>query len=139
MGEKPMGDAVELAERFIAAIEAGDLDTMTGCYAPDAVVWHNTDGLGTPGQDRETNAKSLRWMRRYLKDMQYEIVSREPTPSGFVQHHVLRATTALGEPFALPAAVICTVANDQIVTLHEYFREADLAPLMKAVQQNATV
>ena len=127
-----MSDTIALAERFIAAIEAGDLEGMTACYAPHAVIWHNVDGLDNPGQSREANAKSLQWMRRYLTGMRYDVIRREATASGFVQHHVLRATTSLGEAFALPAAVICVVEDGQIVRLDEYLREADTAPLMRS-------
>lgn len=128
-----MTDTLALARRFVSAIEAGDFDAMRDCYAPEAQIWHNTDGLGTPPQDRDTNVKSLKWMRRYLTGMRYEIARLERTDSGFLQTHVLRAKTTLGEDFALPAAVICTVVDGQITKLDEYFSTADLSPLMRAV------
>lgn len=128
-----MTDTLALARRFVSAIEAGDFDAMRDCYAPHAAIWHNTDGLGTPPQDRETNVKSLKWMRRYITGMRYDITRLERTDSGFLQTHVLRAKTTLGEEFALPAAVICTVVDGQITKLDEYFSTADLAPLTRAV------
>ena len=39
-----------LAARFFAAIEAGDIDAIRAIYAPDARIWHNTDGIEFPGQ-----------------------------------------------------------------------------------------
>lgn len=127
-----MTDTLALARRFVSAIESGDFEAMRDCYAPHAQIWHNTDGIGTPPQDRDTNVKSLKWMRRYLTGMRYEIARRERTDSGFLQTHVLRGLTTLGEDFALPAAVICTVADGQITKLDEYFSTADLGPLMRA-------
>jgi ketosteroid isomerase-like protein len=129
-----MTDALALAHRFVSAIEAGDFETMRACYAPRAQIWHNTDGLDAKPQDRDTNVKSLKWMRRFVTGMRYDIARRERTDTGFLQTHVLRATTTLGEPFALPAAVICTVENGAITRLDEYFSAADLAPLMRAVE-----
>lgn len=129
-----MTDTLALARRFVAAIEAGDLDAMRECYAPDAAIWHNVDGLGAKPEDRDTNVKSLAWMRRYIAGMRYEIARLERTETGFVQTHVLRGKTTLGEDFALPAAVICTVAGGRITKLDEYFSSADLAPLMRAVE-----
>ncbi|MGH9269678.1 MAG: hypothetical protein ACRDZ2_00205 [Ilumatobacteraceae bacterium] len=38
-------DHLDLAERFFAAIEAGDLDAVGGIYADEAVIWHNHDGV----------------------------------------------------------------------------------------------
>lgn len=129
-----MTDALALARRFVSAIEAGDFDAMRDCYAPHAAIWHNTDGLGATPQDRDTNVKSLAWMRRLVTGMRYEITRLERTDSGFLQTHVLRAKTTLGEDFVLPAAVICTVIDGRITKLDEYFSTADLAPLMRAAE-----
>jgi ketosteroid isomerase-like protein len=134
MASSPLSDAVTLARRFLAAIEAGDSAGVRAIYAPDARIWHNTDGLDHPGQDVEANLSTLAWMRRHLSDIRYEIVRLEETASGYAQTHVLRARTSLGETFALPAAIFCTVKDGRITRLDEYFREADLAPLLRAAQ-----
>jgi ketosteroid isomerase-like protein len=36
---------LDFAERFVAAIQAGDTDAVRACYAPDAKLWHNSDGI----------------------------------------------------------------------------------------------
>ncbi|MCC7257297.1 MAG: DUF4440 domain-containing protein, partial [Gammaproteobacteria bacterium] len=36
-------DITALARRFFDAIEQGDIATVRAIYAPDAVIWHNTD------------------------------------------------------------------------------------------------
>ena len=36
-------DIRALAKRFFDAVEAGDIDTLYDCYAPQAEIWHNTD------------------------------------------------------------------------------------------------
>ncbi len=43
-----MSDALEIAERFFRAIEAGNVEAIRAIYAPDAVIWHNNDPL--PGE-----------------------------------------------------------------------------------------
>ena len=40
-----MSEHLDLAERFFKAIEAADIDAVKEIYAPDAEIWHNTDGL----------------------------------------------------------------------------------------------
>ncbi len=125
-------EALALAARFVAALETGDLDAMRDCYAPDAVIWHNTDGLDHPGQDREANVRMLAWMRRQLKTYRYDIQRREATSDGFFQQHVLRGETHLGETLALAAVVICRVAEGRITRLDEYLREADAEALVRA-------
>ena len=47
---------LDVAARFFAAIEAGDIDTVRATYAPDAVVWHNHDGAV---QTRDENVRTL--------------------------------------------------------------------------------
>lgn len=121
-----------LARRFVTAIESGDLDAIRAIYAPDARIWHNTDGVDFPGQTVDENLKVLGWMRRVLSDISYDIARIDETPTGYVQQHVLRATTTLGEPFVLPACIICTVKAGRIVRLEEYLDTAHLAPLNRA-------
>jgi uncharacterized protein len=37
-----------LAARFVACIEAGDIEGVGACFGPDATVWHNNDDLTVP-------------------------------------------------------------------------------------------
>ncbi len=50
-------DALGIAARLFAAIEAGDIEAVGRLYAPDLQVWHNTDGLI---QDRDANLRTAR-------------------------------------------------------------------------------
>ena len=34
-----------VVSRMLEAIERGDMDTMRRCFAPEALIWHNHDGL----------------------------------------------------------------------------------------------
>ena len=43
-------DPLEVADRLFAAIEAGDLDAVAALYAPEAVIWHNHDGVEQPAE-----------------------------------------------------------------------------------------
>ena len=46
-----MSDALEIAERFFRAIEAGNVEAIRAIYAPDAVIWHNNDNLEQESPD----------------------------------------------------------------------------------------
>ncbi|MGI9054089.1 MAG: nuclear transport factor 2 family protein [Ilumatobacteraceae bacterium] len=111
-------DHLELAERFFAAIETGDLAAVGDLYAPSAEIWHNHDGLV---QDRESNLKTLAWMVANLPHRRYDVIRRSATADGFVQQHVLSATNRAGQNVELPACIICTIADGRIVRLDEYF------------------
>lgn len=119
-------DALVLAERFFAALEAGDVDAVRDLYADDAAVWHNTDGVT---QTREENLRTLRWVVRNLRDLRYEVVRREPTPGGFVQQHVLHALAPDGRELTVPACLVVTVEGGRITRLDEYLDSAHIAPL----------
>ena len=119
-------DALQVAERLFTAIPKGDLDAVRAIYAPDARIWHNHDGIV---QDPAANLAVLGWIVKNLKDISYDEIRREPTPTGFVQQHVMRAIAPSGKPFELAACIVCTVVAGRITRLDEYLDSAPLAAL----------
>ncbi|NKY51575.1 nuclear transport factor 2 family protein [Nocardia vermiculata] len=119
----------QLAGDFIAAVERGDIDEIAGrIYAPDAIIWHNSDGLEmTVAQ----NLASLAWLSATLKDMRYEQVSRMPARDGYVQRHVLRGRCPGGEEITVRACFFVTVAGGRITRIDEYLDSAASADLRK--------
>jgi uncharacterized protein len=123
----PADDVISLARRFVAAIQAKDVDTVRQCYAPGARIWHNVDGKV---QSVDDNIKGVHWIHRVLANVQYDVKRLVAIPGGFLQEHVLRGTLASGEAFAMPACVICMVEDGVIVTLDEYLDSAHTRPLV---------
>ena len=111
---------------YIDAIEAGDIDGVRACYAPDAKIWHNNDGIE---QTVEQNLKVLGWFGRTLKNRHYRILRREALPDGFLQLHVLEATLPDGAPWRLDACVIVRMENGVIARLDEYLDSGQTAAL----------
>ena len=122
-----MSDVHELADRFFAAIEAGDIATVREVYAPDAEIWHNTDGLV---QSPDDNARTLGWIAANLRDVSYTKVKRSATEDGFVQQHVLVATNRAGARIEVPACIVTTVRDGRITRLDEYLDSASVAAIM---------
>ena len=122
-----MGNA-ELADRLFAAIEAGDIDAVRDLYAPDAVVWHNTDGVE---QDVEANLATLRWCADNLGGMRYADVRRRVDDDGFVQQHVLVAGSRSGVEVAVPACIVATVRDGRIARIDEYLDSAQVERLVR--------
>lgn len=122
-----MSDVMELAERFFAAIEAGDVDAARAMYAPDAEIWHNTDGVV---QTRDDNARTLAWMTANLGAIRYTDVRRSATEDGFVQQHVLVATNRAGQPVEVPACIVISVRDGLVTRLDEYLDSASVAAIM---------
>lgn len=70
---------MELADRFVAAITSGDVDTLRSLYAPGALIWHNGPGAGGGSeQSVDDNLRTLRWLSRNLDGFRYEEIRRDP-------------------------------------------------------------
>jgi len=120
-------DTISVAERFFAAIEAGDAEAARDLYAPDAEIWHNTDGITMRPED---NLKTLAWMGRNLPDLQYTQVRRSATEDGFVQQHVLVATNRAGQRIEVPACIVIVIEDGRITRLDEYLDSMSVAAIM---------
>ena len=120
-----MTDALELAERFFAAVERGDIDQIRAIYAPDARIWHNHD---RKEQTVEENLKVLKWVARNLTNRRYRVQRRVAIPGGFLQQHILEAETANG-PFSMPACIVVEAKDGRITRLEEYLDSAQAAHL----------
>jgi ketosteroid isomerase-like protein len=118
--------ALEVADRFFAAIERADIDSVRAIYAPDARIWHNHDGVV---QDVAANLRVLAWVTRNVAELRYEEVRRAATPDGFVQQHVLRGRAPNGKPVEVAACIVCRVENGRITRLDEYLDSAQIAVL----------
>lgn len=119
-----------LAKRFFDCVEAGDVDGLVACYAPDARIWHNTDRAEqTPAENRATlNAMVARILDREYADRRLQVF-----PGGFVQQHVLKGARAHdGVRVELPACIVCQVTDGKVTRLDEYFDSAQVAAFRKS-------
>lgn len=114
----------EVAYRFFAAIEAGDLQIVKSLYHPDARIWHNTDGLE---QSVSENLEVLAALVARTASRHYTRKRLRTFEGGFVQQHVLVAVQLNGREVELPAAIICEVENGRIIRIDEYFDAAQVA------------
>lgn len=117
----------DLAERFFAAISAGDIDAVRAIYSPDAVVWHNSDDAT---QDVEQNLATVRWATTNIAGFRYEQVRLQTTGTGFVQQHITRGCAPNGAELSMPACLVCTVVDGRITRVDEYLDSAHIAPLL---------
>jgi len=116
----------DLAERFFDAIATGDIDALRSIYAPDAVVWHNTDRVEQP---LEQNLRVLRWVHTHVRDFRYEQQRCQSTETGFIEQHVTRGRAPDGSELAIAACVVATVVDMRIVRIEEYLDSAQISSL----------
>jgi ketosteroid isomerase-like protein len=119
-------ETLAFAERFIGAIESGDVAHVRACYTPGAKIWHNTDDVE---QTVDQNIKLLEWFMRTLPDWHYRVVRREALSDGFVQQHVLEATLPDGTRWQMFACCVIRMEGGLIARLDEYLDSAQAAAL----------
>ncbi len=123
----PAEVSLRLAERLADALTTNDIEALRrNVYAPDVVVWHNNDQRE---QSLDENLRTLGWLHKAIADQRYENVVRQPTPTGFVEQHVLRGTTRSGAPIDLHACLVVTVVAGRISRVDEYLDSAAVAAL----------
>ncbi len=114
-----------LAARFFDAIERGRIDEVQAIYAPDAVIWHNTDQQATSAAE---NLEVLRAFIGLIDDRRYIERRLQVFPGGFVQQHILTGTRRDGVCLALHACIVCQVRHGRITRLDEYFDSLAVDP-----------
>lgn len=119
-------EILEFAERFVGAIQAGDVAATRACYAPDAKLWHNTDDIE---QTVDQNMAVLEWFIGALPDRFYRVLYRAAVKDGFVQQHILEATLPDGTKWKMFACVVVRIENGLIVRLDEYLDSAQAKAL----------
>ncbi|RYY27652.1 MAG: nuclear transport factor 2 family protein [Sphingomonadales bacterium] len=120
-----MGDQFEAAlaagERLFHTVEHGDLQDLREIFSPGAMVWHNTDEKLT---DVETTIRNLENIRSGASVFRYTEIKREPTPSGFVQQHLLTVEMPDGRSMRDLACCICRVEDGRIAHMDAYHDSA---------------
>ena len=122
-----MSNHLEVADRLFSSIMKGDIEGVRQAYDPSCVIWHNNDNSE---QNVEQNLRVLGWVVKNIAGLRYEDIRRQATPTGFVQQHVLRGTSASGKAVAIAACIVCQVENGRITRLDEYLDSAQIAPLL---------
>ena len=117
----------QVAQRFIDAITVGDSDAARACYAPDANIWHNFDGIT---QTVDDNIALMNAMKKRVADRRYVIRRLEPIEGGYLQQHTLELTAPDGQELSIEAVAIVTVNDDGLISrIDEWLDPVPLAPL----------
>ena len=128
MSDVDPATADRLATELLAAITTTDVEALQRIYAPDVVIWHNFDQVE---QTLEENLKVMFWMGKRLSGMEYGDIRRQPTPTGYVQQHILRGTAPDGTKLEMPACLVVTIEGERITRLDEYLDPAGAAALSR--------
>ena len=122
----------QLASDFFAAIERADIDALEQLYSPEVRVWINVTGQV---QGREDSLRLIRALTRRVRELRYDVASREFFPGGLVQRHVLRGELASGEKLAVPVCLVIHAQDGRIDELFEYLDAEAIAPVFAEPSQ----
>lgn len=108
----------DVANRFFAAVEAGDIDAVREIYSPDARIWHNFDNYAST---RDENLQVLGWVSANVPGFRFEEVRRNYVPGAFIQQHVIRGQKPDGSEIHCPAILKVECRDGHITRIEEYF------------------
>jgi hypothetical protein len=106
-----------VAERHQRAMAARDVPALQEIYAPDAVIWHNTDGISlTVAEHLSSYLRNTASIERII----YQDVRLDIFPGGYVQQHVISAPMRGGRTLEISACLVVRLRDGQIIELNEY-------------------
>ena len=131
--EKPMDKmwagaqtSLDAGQRLFWTGEHGELEDLREIFADGAVVWHNTDDKLT---DIDQTIRNLRAIKSVATEFRYVDIRREPTPTGFVQQHVLVVKTTDGREIRDMCCCVCRVEDGRIAHMDAYHDSAATPPI----------
>jgi hypothetical protein len=123
-----------VAEAYRAATATNDASLLRSIHQPDALTWHNVDGLSVSVDD---NVRALAWLHERVPDLRLEDVSTTPTASGFVVRWTMTGT-APGGPLLLRSCVVVELSPaGKVSRATEYLDSAALAVLRRRREEAA--
>jgi uncharacterized protein len=133
MSVDPAG-AVEAANALNQAIQDGDPGALRRVYAPDAIVWHNTDGVELTREEVIGGVEDL----RAASEIRIEVIRREATSDGFVQTQRFTFTPPSGPPVVFTSAFWVVLNTDgQIVRLDDFIDSAAVAAMGDMISRHS--
>jgi uncharacterized protein len=119
-------EAVKAAGALKRAIESADADQLNEIYAPDAVIWHNTDLVEQSRSDLVDGVVGLGAACAIAMDVQ----QLDVTDTGFVQTQEWTFRVPSGAALNVHSAFVVTLDGDhRVARLDEYVDSAGLAAL----------
>ena len=117
-----------IADRLFDAIARSDIAEVERVFSPDVAVWHSGD---VRDNDHTRSVKIIAWFIGASTERHYEILDRQLFDGGFVQQHVLHATSRTGATIAMRVCIVIKHGADGLITrIDEYFDPAEMAPLL---------
>ena len=121
---------LDIARRFVEALDNQDADAVGEIFAPDAGIWHCTDGVTMSVADMQGSLRAIATVAKAT----VEQTGYLDTSDGFVLTAKSTYDLTSGESTSWHAAMIIQVnAEGLIARLDEYLDSAGTTPLLRAL------
>jgi ketosteroid isomerase-like protein len=120
-------EILELAATFMAAVQAGDIETLKTMYAEDVTLWHTYDRAD---QNAADSFRTLAWMKKHVVGVRYEDLRVAALDDGFVQQHVMRGDAPKVD---IPCMFRAWCVDGRITRIEEYLDSAHSAPIVEHI------
>ena len=127
-------DVLAVAERFFAAIPAGDRSVVDELYADDAEVWHSVTNRTA---DRATALAILDWLMAPSVSISYEVLERLVVKDRLSQRHALTVTVPGHEPLVMAVSIYLTIVDGRITRIDEYGDKEQSDQLVRLIPPHA--
>ena len=120
-------EILAFADRFVGAIQRGDVEGTRACYAPNAKLWHNTDRIELTAKDWLGGLETLIGI---LPVRRIDVVRRDVFPGFCVQQQEIVGRNAWDRPVQVRTCIVCRLsASGMIERIDEYLDSAAIAQL----------
>ncbi|MFN0145015.1 MAG: nuclear transport factor 2 family protein [Dehalococcoidia bacterium] len=116
-------DAKDVLTRFIAAVAAGDFETMRSLYADDVRIWHSTDRAWQEGAD--ANVAVAKRTLAGIGGFRHDAHTIMGTDTGAIAEGSLRGTIG-GKEMDTPFCLVATISGGKITEGREYIDQGHL-------------
>ena len=129
----PQNDAamLDLADRFVNAVEKQELDSVRALFHPDAVFWTN---IGLSDTDLETRLARIALEFEIFDEFAFEERRVDSFADGFVLRTVVRGSLHGGERFDFPVCVVVEARDGLLVRFEEYLDPTPVLPILAALE-----
>ncbi len=118
--------ACALVDRFFNAFATKDLDTLSACLTPDAVIWHSFDGICAR---REQALKSWQNIFAAVPGMAVADIRQEEVPGGVIRRHLMILIDSQGNKKGMAATIFVSVNDGLISRVDEYISPSAFLPV----------
>jgi hypothetical protein len=97
-------------------------------WSEDVAVWKSAE---PEDQVKDRALRVISWFIDTTTERHYEILDRQFFDGGFVQQHILHATSRNGGSISMRVCIVIKVGADGLINrIDEYFDPSELEPLL---------